>query len=119
MFRRTVAIDFDGCLCENTFPEIGKPYLKVIEKAKELKKQGELIILWTCREDCPERDYLTEAVEFCRKHGLEFDYINENPTVPWRNKQGGMNRKIVAHEYWDDRAVVVRDGEIFYINLEV
>ena len=112
-YRRTIAIDFDGCLCENAFPEIGKPYLKVIEKAKELKKQGELIILWTCREDT-DRPYLTEAVEFCKEQGLTFDAINDNPFNIFAIN-GKQSRKLFANEYWDDRAVVVRNGEIYHL----
>lgn len=39
------AIDFDGTLCRNMYPKIGKANKKVIKKVKELKKQGEKIIL--------------------------------------------------------------------------
>ena len=68
------AFDFDGTLCEDRFPEIGPAKLQAIEKAKSIKAEGNIIILWTCRVN----ERLAEAVEFCRGYGLEFDYVNEN-----------------------------------------
>ena len=50
------AIDFDGTLCENAYPGIGKPKLDVIAYIRDLKYQGHKLILNTCRE---ERDYMT------------------------------------------------------------
>ncbi len=99
-----IAIDFDGCLCENAFPEIGqvKPiHEQVHEAVKLLKKEGNKIILWTCREDKEERKYLTEAVEWCKEQGIEFDYINENPDNPY----GDWGRKLYADIYIDDKAI--------------
>ena len=41
--------------------------------------------------------------KWCKEHGLEFDYINEN--VPENvEKWGNDSRKIFAHEYIDDKA---------------
>ena len=56
------AFDFDGTLCEDRFPEIGPAKLQAIEKAKSIKAEGNIIILWTCRVN----ERLAEAVEFCR-----------------------------------------------------
>lgn len=33
--RRAIAIDFDGCICQSKYPEIGKPNWHVIEEAKK------------------------------------------------------------------------------------
>jgi hydroxymethylpyrimidine pyrophosphatase-like HAD family hydrolase len=99
---KIIASDFDGALCENKFPQIGEPKLKVIEALKKEKENGAKIILWTCREG----SMLLEAVEWCKNLGLEFDAINDNleSTVSW---MGYNSRKIYATEYWDDRAVSV------------
>lgn len=92
------SIDFDGFLCENEWPEIGKPKLKVIEYFKALHKQGDKLILNTCREGA----LLKKAVTFCRFFGLDFDAANEN--LPERIEQyGGDCRKISADLYWDDK----------------
>lgn len=99
--RDIIAIDFDGCLCSNMYPKIGKPHKAVIEAAKKRKADGAALILWTCRQG----DKLDEAVKACEKWGLEFDAINENlaDTV---TEYGDDPRKVSATEYWDDRAVV-------------
>lgn len=101
---KVVAVDFDGCLCESAFPEIGQVkdiHKEVHEIVRKLKKEGNIIILWTCREDEPNKKYLTEAVEWCKKRGIEFDYINENPLNPY----GDTGRKIYADVYIDDKSI--------------
>ena len=69
-----IAVDFDGTLCTDCFPDIGQPNTALIELLQGLKQQGRQIILWTCR--CGKQ--LEEAVEWCRKRELEFDAVNEN-----------------------------------------
>lgn len=94
-----IAFDFDGTVCEHAFPDIGPENRRVIEYLQTKKAQGAKLILWTCREDRPERAYLTEAAEWCRKQGISIDYINENPEVDFGYP------KIYADVYIDDRAV--------------
>lgn len=99
-----IAVDFDGTLCTNEFPEIGQVKAvnkEVHEMVQKLKSEGHTLILWTCREDNPDRKYLTEATEWCKSQGLEFDYINENPRSPW----GDTKRKIYADLYIDDKSI--------------
>lgn len=99
----TIAVDFDGTLCENKYPEIGKPNKKIINNLRaRQRKAGTKLILWTCREG----DELDEAVEWCRSQKLEFDAVNDN--LPEHiEKHGNNSRKIHANEYWDDKAVTV------------
>lgn len=47
--RRAIAIDFDGCICQSKYPEIGEPNWHVIEEAKKEQAAGAGLILWTCR----------------------------------------------------------------------
>jgi hydroxymethylpyrimidine pyrophosphatase-like HAD family hydrolase len=96
------AIDFDGTLCENRFPDIGPPREHVIEAVKKIKEDGDTLILWTCR--CGER--LQEAVDFCKHKGLEFDYINEN-TKENIKQYGNDCRKVYADFYIDDKAYII------------
>ena len=98
-YKKIYAVDFDGTLAETKFPEIIKPYFSMFMTYKEIKRRGDILILWTCR--CGKD--LEDAVKFCRKHGLEFDYINENAPENVE-KFGNDSRKIFAHEYIDDKA---------------
>ena len=91
-----IAVDFDGTLCEEKYPEIGRPNTKLIEEIKN--RPHDTFILWTCR--CGER--LKEAVEWCKEQGLNFEYINENCRERIE-QHGNDTRKVSADEYWDDK----------------
>lgn len=101
------AVDFDGTLCVNIYPEIGKANIKLISQLKQLKKEGSIIILWTCR--CGE--LLNNAVEWCKEQGLEFDYINENVPEMIELYQNDC-RKIFADVYIDDKALTIKASDI-------
>ena len=94
------AIDFDGTLCVDKYPEIGAPKMHIIEHVKELKKQGNQIILWTCRNF----DSLDRAVAWCKNYGLEFDAVNDN-LKSLQEKYGGNTRKVFCDYYIDDRNI--------------
>ena len=105
-FSKVIAIDSDGCLCFNVYPDIGAPYWNVICAAIQEQIAGAKLILWTCREG----DDLQAAVDACSRWGLQFDAINEN--LPERIAYYGNDcRKIGADEYWDDRAVYTVNGQ--------
>jgi len=96
---KIIAVDFDGTLCTNNWPEIGEPNERLIEYLKIEKKQGSKIILWTCRAD----EKLNAAVEWCKERELIFDVVNEN--LPEIIKElGSDTRKIFANEYIDDKS---------------
>ena len=59
MRSKVLAIDFDGTLCTNNYPYIGKPNIELIERLKREKEYGTKLILWTCRDG----KQLAEAVE--------------------------------------------------------
>jgi len=93
----TIAIDFDGTIVEHKYPEIGKPILFAFETMKMLQDEGNKLILWTFRAG----KLLDEAVEFCRKKGIEFYAVNSN--FPGEKYDESMSRKILADIYIDDR----------------
>ena len=95
------AVDFDGTLCTNKWPEIGEPREFLICYLQTLRKiGGAKLILWTCREG----DKLEAAVEWCKQQGLEFDAVNENlPEIV--EAFGGDTRKIFANVYIDDLSI--------------
>lgn len=104
------AVDFDGTLCENKYPDIGKPNTVLIRFLKKRQKHGDILILWTCR--CDEK--LKEAVAWCKENGLEFDFINENAKFIIE-RFGHDCRKIYADYYIDDKAAVKRKLHVPYI----
>lgn len=103
--RKVIAIDFDGCLCEERFPEIGEPRWPVIRRALEEQRNGACLVLWTCREG----ELLETAVRACRGWGLEFEAVNDNPAFR-KELYHNNTRKVGADEYWDDRAVRIGPG---------
>lgn len=99
MFFKTIAVDFDGTLCESKWPDIGEPNHEVINYVLDQQKQGVKIILWTCRTN----QQLAEAVAWCKEHSLIFDAVNEN--IPEAIELFGEDtRKVHAEEYIDDKA---------------
>lgn len=100
-----VAVDFDGTLCENAFPNIGEPKWDVIEAVKEYQGYGWKTILWTCRNF----ESLDQAVEWCKQHGLEFDAINTNLPEVQEFFGGGDTRKVFADVYIDDKNVLLKE----------
>lgn len=100
---RIIAVDFDGTLVKDKFPEIGDPIIKTWHKLRREQLKGSKIILWTCRNGTA----LEEAVKFCRDEmSFHFDAINEN-LDEIKVLYGGDTRKVFATEYWDDRAVTM------------
>lgn len=102
--KSVYAIDFDGTLCENQYPQIGSPKPEVIEYVKNLKRQGNIIILWTCRTG----KALEDAVSWCKDKGIEFDKVNENVKEVIK-EYSEDSRKILADYYVDDKAISVKE----------
>lgn len=94
-----IAVDFDGTLCKEKWPDIGEPNVALIQWLIARQAKGDKIILWTCRV-C---DMLDHAVMWCLRHGLRFDAINAN--LPENiAKYGNDCRKVFADIYLDDKA---------------
>lgn len=92
-----VAVDFDGTICKNRWPNIGDPNWDLIKWLIWRREHGWRLILWTNRDG----DKLDEAVAACAEWGLEFDAINNN--LPERIALYGNNsRKVSADYYIDD-----------------
>lgn len=96
-----IAVDFDGTLCVNAWPEIGDPINSVINYVKHRQANGARIILWTNRVGVA----LENAVKWCEENGIILSAVNENlPEII--EAFGGDTRKIFANEYLDDRALL-------------
>jgi hydroxymethylpyrimidine pyrophosphatase-like HAD family hydrolase len=103
MSNKVLCIDFDGTLVEHAFPLIGEPMPGAFEVLKELKAAGYRLILWTCREDDHRRQYLREAVRFCKENGVEFDAVNETIQEEEFRSDGVELRKPYCRYFIDDR----------------
>lgn len=102
-----VAVDFDGTLCRDAFPDIGEPNPVVIGYVKKLAAEGSKIILYTSREN-GTRPLLDEAVAFCKAQGIPLYAVNENPGNPYAARFGlkhSDGRKLYADLYIDDKAM--------------
>lgn len=106
----TIAVDFDGTLVENRYPQIGKPILFAFETLKRLQQEGHQLILWTYR--CGVK--LEEAVEYCENKGIRFYAVNKS--YPEEEYDGHMSRKILADIFIDDRNIngLPPWGEIYH-----
>lgn len=101
-----IACDFDGTIVDHRFPDIGDPAPGAFRWIREWQAAGASVILWTMRSDGrtgtgrETGPLLSEAVAFCRRHGVEFQGVNCNPSQgAWTNSP-----KAYAHVYLDDSA---------------
>lgn len=106
-----IAVDFDGTLVENQFPEIGEIKPEVWNAVRMARDKGTKLILWTSRTG----KALEQAIQFCAEHGLTFDAVNDN--IPEVKALGWDARKVFATYYIDDRMSVVFDDAILPVNV--
>lgn len=95
-----IAVDFDGTLCQDKYPNIGKPRKSIIRFIKLHKQAGAKLILWTCRSG----ERLKEAIDWCKEQGIEFDAINDN-LQDRIDKYNNNCRKVYADLYIDDKVI--------------
>ena len=107
-----IGIDFDGTCVTHEFPKIGKD-IGAVPVLKKLVEYGHKLILFTVRSDIqnPQSsdyeiekqggNYLTEAVNWFKKNGIELYGVNVNPTQhTW-----STSPKAYCHVYIDDAAL--------------
>ncbi|MGB1268305.1 MAG: BT0820 family HAD-type phosphatase [Flavobacteriaceae bacterium] len=104
-----IAVDFDGTIVTDAYPQIGKPQLFAFETMKRLQNDGHRLILWTYR--CGKK--LNEAVAFCKENGIEFYAVNNS--FPNEEFTGKESRKIAADLFIDDRNIggFIGWGEVY------
>lgn len=99
-----IAVDFDGILCLNKFPDIGPPCYPVISAIRELIDNGHEVVLWTSRNGAE----LEAAVKWCEDRGLRFCAVNEpapSNEEKYRDVYPTPTRKIYADVYIDDHNI--------------
>lgn len=98
--RLVTAVDFDGTLFTDAWPNIGEPIWPIINYIKKRQAEGRIIKFNTNRSGEP----LAHAICACHSVGIDFDAINEN--LPGEIERFGNDcRKLIADEYIDDKAV--------------
>ncbi len=97
----TIAVDFDGTIVENRYPNIGNEMPFATQTLKMLQGEGHQIILWTVRNG----KLLNEALEWCRRRGLEFYAVNRNFDTEEYDSAGPFSVKVKADMFIDDRNV--------------
>jgi len=107
-----IAIDFDGTCVAHDFPRIGAD-IGAVPVLRKLVEAGHHLILFTMRSDMQNVQsndynihgqsgkYLTEAVEWFKKHDIPLAGINNNP----RQSSWTQSPKAYAQLYIDDAAL--------------
>lgn len=94
----TLAIDFDGTIVTNDYPEVGTLKPNVVETIQKLYAEGYTILINTCRTGVYEKD----AIQCLKKNKIPYHAINENlPEVVMQYPAEA--RKLSADLYIDDR----------------
>ena len=107
----TIAVDFDGTIVEDDYPNIGKAKLFAFETLIKLQEKGHRIILWTYRSG----KSLDNAIIYCKEKGILFYAINKS--FPEEEFEEGYSRKISADLFIDDRNIggLIGWGEIYQL----
>ncbi len=110
--QRTIAVDFDGTLCEWAFPECGGPRTEVIAALRILREKGWHILIHTCRVNShweePDRTEKVQAMlEWLLANDVPFDSV-------WGLRFGGLpvpdcpalgGRLAEIDQYWERGSV--------------
>ncbi|MCR4918575.1 MAG: hypothetical protein K5928_01995 [Prevotella sp.] len=97
----TIAVDFDGTIVEDRYPEIGEERAFATDTLRMLLKDRHRLILWTVREGAA----LEEALQWCHERGVDFYAVNRDyPEETMANNQH-FSRKIKADVFIDDRNI--------------
>lgn len=97
----TIAIDFDGTIVEHRYPEIGEEIPFAVDTLKMLIADRHRLILWSVREG----KLLDDAIEWCRKRGIEFYAVNRDYPEEEVEKNNHFSRKLKVDMWIDDRNV--------------
>lgn len=96
-----IAVDFDGTIVTDAYPQIGKEQPFAIDTLKMLIRDHHRLILWTVREG----KYLDDAVNWCRERGVEFYAVNRDYPEEEMENNNHYSRKLKVDIWIDDRSV--------------
>lgn len=98
MINKKLAIDFDGTIVDDAYPGVGPAKIFAFRTLLKLQSEGYRLILWTYRSG----QALQDAVDFCKKNGLEFYAVNSSFEGEVFDSET-HSRKIDADMFIDDR----------------
>ncbi|MDX9747431.1 MAG: hypothetical protein RBT57_02920 [Paludibacter sp.] len=102
MKKKILAIDFDGTIVEDRYPEIGPLRPGAREVINRLHRSGRFkIIIWTCRTD----EHAIEARRCLTRNMIFFDHFNKSCPQNVAEYGGVDTRKIYADMYIDDKGL--------------
>ena len=121
-YQKTVAVDFDGTLCDHEFPRIGKVKKGAREALETLRALGYRIVIWSCRtskhnaEEFAERNadgtinlhWLANPMSRPTVGGMVAFLSDEG--IPYDEIDDGSKGKPFAEFYLDDKAIRVQDN---------
>lgn len=113
--RLYMAVDLHETVIKPTYNNKSIEDSEFYKNAKEClqymsKRDDIVLIMYTCAHEDTTNQYL----EFFKKHGINFDYVNENPEVP-NTKYADFSKKFYRNVTLDDTAGF--DPEIDFCNL--
>jgi len=96
-----IAIDFDGTIVMDRFPDIGEMIPGAKEIINSFFEDGHRIIIWTSRTGIE----LARAIEWLAKSGIKYHLVNESCPENTKKYGGRDTRKIYADIYIDDKGL--------------
>ncbi|MBO5233846.1 MAG: hypothetical protein J6B33_06010 [Prevotella sp.] len=97
----TIAVDFDGTIVTDAYPQIGREQPFAIDTLKMLIQDRHKLILWTVREG----KFLDDAVNWCRERGVEFYAVNRDYPEEEMANNNHFSRKLKVDMWIDDRSL--------------
>lgn len=94
-----IAIDFDGTIVEDKFPEIGEMRDGAKEAINQLYADGYEIIIWSCRNGINK----ARAIEWLAMNGIKYHKFNESSYHNLKAHDFKDTRKVYADIYIDDK----------------
>jgi len=114
--QKVIAIDFDGTIVENDWPNVGPVIPGALEVIELLHLHGHKLILNTCRVD----GTLKIAEDFLKAQDMHHCFLCVNVNDPELILHYGVDcRKISADIYIDDRAIGIptKDGLVDWFSI--
>ncbi|MGI6232890.1 MAG: BT0820 family HAD-type phosphatase [Prevotella sp.] len=97
----TIAVDFDGTIVTDRYPDIGEELPFATETLRMLIAEHHRLILWSVREG----KHLQAALDWCHERGVDFWAVNRDyPEEEYQNNNH-FSRKIKADVFIDDRSI--------------
>jgi len=97
-----IAVDFDGTIVEDRYPEIGEERPFATEVLRKFIQKRHKLVLWTVRNG----KLLDEALKWCEERGVQFYAVNsDSPEMMKEERSKYHSYKLNADVFIDDKNV--------------